>query len=461
MTQQRRKGKVGVILVIAAIAAVLAYFLGVMMPRQEAVDNAEAAISAMGEIGIDSVTEIEEAERLYQALPEKDRNKVENYSSLQNARREYDALVDLLQKTEAAVASIPDPANLEEQYKLTEARDLYEQAVQAGLADRLETQRDRLIEMEQAYRYCYADSLVAQAEALCAEKRYQEALELCNTIVQDYDTHEESVAQCAGKCFDALYKALSGQKAHQEILDLCDTILRNYDIRDEKATKYAQTSFNTIYKDLLKQKDYAGAISFCEDMVQNMDVLDDIAKQGVPDAHAAWAQEKIKEKCLEEAKDILARGKAKFGVSKEWEKANDTLTKKLASSRPANGKVLKKSLNWGYCEFTVRAGNEDACVKLESISDPSKYVLMYVHANNSATVKVADGSYIAKYTCGRQWYGEKEMFGKHAAFSKADDIIRFETRHSGNRIYYSEISITLYKVVNGNLETIPINPSQF
>lgn len=177
--------------------------------------------------------------------------------------------------------------------------------------------------------------------------------------------------------------------------------------------------------------------------------------------YAEMAAEKLKKNAFEETWDILCASEEKYLCSDLWFEVHNDLYNSLQSIRPSNGKVLKSTLSSGYGEFTVKADNEDVCVKLESISNPDKYLLMYVHKFDSATAQVGDGEYIAKYTTGENWFGNESMFGSEASFSKAEDVIAFETEYSGNSVYYSSISITIYKVANGNLETTPIDAEQF
>ena len=111
--------------------------------------------------------------------------------------------------------------------------------------------------------------------------------------------------------------------------------------------------------------------------------------------------------------------------------------------------------------FTVKAGNQDALIKVESLSNDSQYTTFYVHANDIATVNVADGKYVVKYALGDTWYGKDCLFGANTAYSKADEVLEFETSYSGNYVYYSQITITLYTVWDGNLSTVTISGDNF
>jgi hypothetical protein len=62
-----------------------------------------------------------------------------------------------------------------------------------------------------------------------------------------------------------------------------------------------------------------------------------------------------------------------------------------------------------------------------------------------------------RYAGGTKWYGDDYLFGPETTYSKADEVFTFEK--VGNSV--SGFSITLYKVVNGNLSTSSIEPTEF
>lgn len=61
--------------------------------KSEAVVNVESQIADIGTVGTQSLREIEEAEKLYDALEDKEKRKVENASALEQARAEYNQLM--------------------------------------------------------------------------------------------------------------------------------------------------------------------------------------------------------------------------------------------------------------------------------------------------------------------------------------------------------------------------------
>lgn len=377
--QQPHKGqsKTKVWLMVLSIIIVVGIAAFLFIPRYLAIREAENAISNLGAITIDSLEEIESAERVYTALPEKDRAKVSNYSKLLEAKSEYEKLSILLLQTSKAIDAIPYPVDIEFIQLVENARKLYDQAVCMGLDKKLTEYQESLEILESLYFYDYAESLLSQATDFYANKNYQDAISLCDQIILNYETHNYPAKVCASDCY------------------------------------------------------------------------------------AEMAAAEIKQNKLEEAWNLLKIADDNYTCSDIWNTTNDNLEKSLRNIRPANGKKLSNTLKWGYGEFTVKAGDEDVCVKLESVNNPQQYLLLYVHAFNSATVQICDGEYIAKYTTGPNWFGNEKMFGNSASFAKADDTFSFETTRSGNTVSYTSISITIYKVINGNLETIPLEPEQF
>ncbi len=71
---------------------VLVLLASVACGKSEEVTAVERAIDAIGSVTLTSLDKIEEAEKMYSSLSEKDQNKVENYNLLLTARSEYDKI---------------------------------------------------------------------------------------------------------------------------------------------------------------------------------------------------------------------------------------------------------------------------------------------------------------------------------------------------------------------------------
>lgn len=91
--------------------------------KSEAVRNTEAAIKAIGTVTLDSGAAIEEAEALYAALPEEEKEQVDNYDLLLTARDDYDAL--RVDDVEAKINAIGE-VTLESGNAISQAREAYD-----------------------------------------------------------------------------------------------------------------------------------------------------------------------------------------------------------------------------------------------------------------------------------------------------------------------------------------------
>ena len=231
---------------------------------------------------------------------------------------------------------------------------------------------------------------------------------------------------------------------------------------DEAEVQYTNLLLEEAEK-LLKNRKYQEAYDAYEEIMTyfpHCEAFSD-AWEGEMTAAIGLAQKQYSSGALEECMEALQNFAARYGETEESAALLQKLEKQLENQRPKNGKVLQNTVNWGYSEFTVSASNRDACIKLESLTDPARYVLFYVRRGESATVKVQDGAYVAKYTTGDHWFNQSSMFGKDAAFVKADDIMEFETTYEGQSVYYSTIAITLYQVAGGNMTTSEIDAESF
>jgi hypothetical protein len=130
------------------------------------------------------------------------------------------------------------------------------------------------------------------------------------------------------------------------------------------------------------------------------------------------------------------------------------------ASRPSSG-VYEERLgsqdSIAPLEIKTEPG-ADYYVKLESIANRDHTMTMYIHGGDTISVEVPLGGYLIKYTSGDTWYGEQNdvYFGRESFF-QADETFNFTD--TGNQI--SGYTVTLYQVVDGNLQTMPIDKSQF
>ncbi len=96
-------------------------------------------------------------------------------------------------------------------------------------------------------------------------------------------------------------------------------------------------------------------------------------------------------------------------------------------------------------------------VKLVDATTSAPAIAMFVRGGTTAEVKVPVGTYVIKYASGKNWYGTTYLFGPDTGYGKADQTMRFWIE--GNIVHGH--SMTLYKVLNGNLRTQSISASEF
>lgn len=99
----------------------------------------------------------------------------------------------------------------------------------------------------------------------------------------------------------------------------------------------------------------------------------------------------------------------------------------------------------------------DYYVKVIDVVSDIEAITIYIRGGDTVEVEVPLSSYIIKYASGTEWYGDKELFGSETSYNKADDFFAFTD--NGNQI--SGYTITLYQVIDGNLQTISIDKNQF
>lgn len=241
-----------------------------------------------------------------------------------------------------------------------------------------------------------------------------------------------------------------------------------YPVLQEAETVYAELcDFNGALA-LYESGDYARAAEMARSFIQNHP-----QSAYVPDAHdlaancgVMAAQSAFEAGDLEKAIVELDASNEQYQTESRpaaYTELRQKVEAELEKIRPTSGKVFyDNGVTGGYSKFTVKASSDsDAYVKLENVKDSSKYVIFYVRAGTSASIKVKEGHYNAKYVTGPYWFGEDKLFGSSSSYTKADKPVEFNLRYEGSYVYYSQITITLYSVFGGNLSTSEIAPNQF
>ena len=125
-----------------------------------------------------------------------------------------------------------------------------------------------------------------------------------------------------------------------------------------------------------------------------------------------------------------------------------------------------KGIYSGNATLTIKnGGNSDAIICLYSISDDRTIRNEYVQKNSSFTMSnIAQGEYKIRVFYGNDWNpelenscGTKGNFESDVNFSEFDGTEYFEDSERG----YTNATITLYTVANGNASSSAIDQSQF
>ena len=124
---------------------------------------------------------------------------------------------------------------------------------------------------------------------------------------------------------------------------------------------------------------------------------------------------------------------------------------------PANARYSNATGRKGEARFQIlSSGTGYYFIKLVEIGT-NKAVKIFVHAGKPLEVEIPLGKYEMRYAYGNIWYGEEYLFGLETVYTKSDTIFSFEKQ--GNRI--SGYTVTLYKVLDGNMRTREITAAEF
>lgn len=134
------------------------------------------------------------------------------------------------------------------------------------------------------------------------------------------------------------------------------------------------------------------------------------------------------------------------------------VTAEHALPLPNSGTIRRHTNAGGVAPLQIhtRSGT-NFLVKLENSDWRIEVLDVFVRGGETVDISVPLGNYIVKYASGNSWYGYKNYFGPDTVYSKADSTLHFTS--DGNQ--YSGYTITLYRVVDGNLSTSQISASQF
>lgn len=127
--------------------------------------------------------------------------------------------------------------------------------------------------------------------------------------------------------------------------------------------------------------------------------------------------------------------------------------------RPMTGMLQSGQQSDGRGELTVENGTErDGIVILTT--DTAPQLSAYIRSRDSLTIRgITDGLYQIYFSTGSEWNGRE--FTVNASYRKFRDMLRFETRVSGDTITYTTWRITLHPVAGGTAVTDNVSRENF
>ena len=218
-------------------------------------------------------------------------------------------------------------------------------------------------------------------------------------------------------------------------------------------------------KVLVKEKKYDEAIASAEIFLADYPDSPIRAKMEKTciQAYVGKAQGMIDSKQREDAQYLLENCIDQYQDSEYVEIAETALKSLkdlLKAELPKSGAVFhdRTAVHGGYGKLIINNSGKRTLVKIEKASgkDKGSYITMFVRSDGKAEVNIQPGEYLLKYAMGTTWYSTKEWFGSETEYYQADTVLEF-----AKLPYYSTYTVTLEKVVGGNLATYSIDPSDF
>ncbi|GAA2051836.1 hypothetical protein GCM10009839_68780 [Catenulispora yoronensis] len=118
--------------------------------------------------------------------------------------------------------------------------------------------------------------------------------------------------------------------------------------------------------------------------------------------------------------------------------------------RLTSGTVLRRASGPG--KLTIHTADEDAVITLTKVGSKTPVTSVYVRASSTTELNNVPGATFDAYIAyGSDWDSTAHAFTRDCTFSKADSTFDFSS---------NDWELTLYKVANGNLTEVPVDPNQ-
>lgn len=151
-------------------------------------------------------------------------------------------------------------------------------------------------------------------------------------------------------------------------------------------------------------------------------------------------------------------------VTQNTNSIQETPSPTLETVRYATGKNLIVPQNTGGrgTLLVTNGTSSDAIAKLVDVKTNKTIRLTYIQANSDFTLKnIRIGNYILKFSLGNGYIPDTGKFQSSQSFSRFDETLNYDERREGNRIVWSNYSVTLNKVLYGNARTSSIDEGDF
>ncbi|NCB39434.1 MAG: hypothetical protein EOM80_11760 [Erysipelotrichia bacterium] len=142
-----------------------------------------------------------------------------------------------------------------------------------------------------------------------------------------------------------------------------------------------------------------------------------------------------------------------------WQELGDLIAQDF--SHPARISFVKASKKNAHCPFSIKTSDPDGFfyVKLKTLSGEDAIRIFF--KGSYFETKVPPGVYIFEYCLGKKWYGPVFLFGPDRNFFGSTDYLHFTVDEEEEGTRYGGMQIELFKQINGNFQTRPIDEASF
>lgn len=471
------------------------------------VENAVTLIAPLENITItpNHQYQVMQAERVYNSLTEEEKQAVTNYETLQNALALMDEFNVTAKDINKQISNLPADLLPEDFSKLTAIQEQYMALSEEGR--KLVTEYSKLDTLLKDYERWYsAYSPYAQLKAyqddgkhgrvvmevvsefsdvIPTAFRYGYSLLICRSLTVytqqlldegEYShlltvTNSEKLRQLDQRC-SGDYRTLLGEAyliVAQQYCDQpnADEIRYLYNQANAADISQAQlVSIRYMWSEALEKEakiyyskgQYEAVIAlYTTNEIHKSFSFSPEFRNITAKSYIAEAKKQANKKQYFEAihKTMIAQALAlDFTIQEE---ARQTASDIEAKARPNNGTVLSRSIGTGNCEIVVESSNLDACVKVESVTAPSQYVLVFVQKNSCATIKLPSAAYTLKYVTGYNFLDMDRYFLSENQYFLVQDPISFISYTTPR----NSITVPLYSTNSGDVKMIRITSNDF